>query len=62
MDGARACPPEDCGGIWGYVEFLEAIFDPHHPEHLEKRDWVSDEFNPEEFSVDKVNRELKNRR
>jgi hypothetical protein len=29
----RACPPEDCGGAWGYMEFLEAIQNPTHPEH-----------------------------
>jgi hypothetical protein len=28
----RACPPEDCGGAWGYIEFLEAIQNPTHPE------------------------------
>ncbi len=25
LTGKRACPPEDCGGIWGYASFLEAI-------------------------------------
>ncbi|MEJ2697770.1 MAG: plasmid pRiA4b ORF-3 family protein [Candidatus Sulfobium sp.] len=33
--GARACPPEDCGGVWGYADFLEAIMDPAH-ESLEE--------------------------
>ena len=30
IEGARACPPEDVGGVWGYAEFLEAISDPNH--------------------------------
>ena len=25
VEGERACPPEDCGGVWGYADFLEAI-------------------------------------
>ncbi len=25
LDGRRACPPEDCGGPWGYPDFLDAI-------------------------------------
>ena len=33
MDGKRACPPEDVGGVWGYQDFMEAMRDPHHPEH-----------------------------
>ena len=28
VEGARACPPEDCGGAWGYADFLEAIRTP----------------------------------
>jgi Plasmid pRiA4b ORF-3-like protein len=29
--GARACPPDDCGGVWGYAEFVEAIQNPDTP-------------------------------
>ena len=58
IDGARACPPEDVGGIWGYAEFLEAISDPNHENHDEMVEWVGGEFDPEKFSVDEVNKEL----
>jgi len=37
LDGARACPPEDCGGADGYARFLEILFDPRHPEFEEMR-------------------------
>ena len=40
LTGKRACPPEDCGGIWGYAGFLEAIQDPRHPEHEDMLEWV----------------------
>ncbi len=33
VDGRRACPPEDCGGIGGYANFLKIIGDPTHEEH-----------------------------
>ena len=58
LTGKRACPPEDCGGIWGYAGFLDAIQDPQHPEHEEMVAWVGGEFDPEAFDVDEVNREL----
>ncbi len=58
LTGKRACPPEDCGGIWGYASFLDAIQDPQHPEHEAMLEWVGGEFDPDAFDLDEVNREL----
>ena len=49
LEGARACPPEDCGGIWGYTDFVDAIQNPGHERHEELLEWVGGRFNPEEF-------------
>ena len=56
--GKRACPPEDCGGPWGYPDFLEAVQDPGHPEHEELLEWAGGEFDPEQFDLDAVNAQL----
>jgi hypothetical protein len=45
----RACPPEDCGGIWGYPDFVEAIENPDHDRHEELLEWIGGEFDPEAF-------------
>jgi hypothetical protein len=58
VTGRRACPPEDCGGVWGYGELLEAIKDPKHPEHNAMLEWVGYEFDPEELDVDEINAAL----
>lgn len=47
--GRRACPPEDCGGPWGYEAFLAVIGDPAHDEHESMLDWVGGTFDPEAF-------------
>lgn len=39
LDGANACPPEDCGGPHGFEYFLEALTDPTHDEHDDYVDW-----------------------
>jgi hypothetical protein len=59
LAGARACPPEDCGGVGGYANFLEAIGDPNHEEHDEYLEWIGGEFDPEEFELDEVDAGLR---
>jgi len=56
--GARACPPEDCGGTHGYANLLEILSDPSHPEHRETKAWAGRRFDPEKFDVAAVNRKL----
>ncbi len=56
--GARACPPEGCGGPWGYVESLEALQDSNHPYHNERLEWVVGEFDSEAFDLKTVNKRL----
>ena len=56
--GKRHGPPEDCGGIGGYYNLLEAIHDPEHQEHEEMLEWIGGDFDPEAFSVEDVNRRL----
>ena len=56
LDGRRACPPEDVGGIPGYEEFLQAINDPEHEEHESYLEWIGGEFDAERFDIDRVNK------
>jgi hypothetical protein len=55
--GKLRCPPEDCGGVWGYVSLLEALGDPSHPEHEEMMEWAG-AIDPEQFSMDEANARL----
>lgn len=50
IQGSRACPPDDCGGPWGYQEFLEAIRDPKHEQHESMLEWIGGQFDPEKFN------------
>lgn len=58
LEGARAAPVEDCGGIGGYTELVEALRDPKHPEHERLRTWAGPHYNPELFSVQQANSAL----
>ena len=52
--GKRACPPEDCGGVWGYGDFLKVLKDPDNEEYEDMLNWVGGKFDPEHFDPQKV--------
>lgn len=52
LDGAGACPPEDCGGPPGYERLLEVLTDPSHPEHAELTEWLGRPFDAAVFDPD----------
>ena len=58
VEGSRACPPEDWGGIPGYEDLPEALGNKKPPEHCAMKQWIVRPYDPEAFSVDKVNRFL----
>jgi len=51
IEGGRACPPEDVGGMWGYYDFLKAIKDPQHPDHEDMLEWIGGAFDPDAFDL-----------
>lgn len=55
LAGKRACPPEDCGGVWAYAELLDVIADPAHEEHESMMTWLGGSFDPEDFDLFEVN-------
>lgn len=59
LGGARACPPEDCGGIWGYGDFVEAIQNPSNERHEELLEWVGGKFDPEKFDPAKATKAMR---
>lgn len=62
LAGKGACPPEDCGGVWGYGDLREALADSAHDQHEEMLEWLglqtAAEFDPARFDADEVNTAL----
>ena len=52
--GARACPPEDCGGAGGYEDLVTVMQTPTHEEHASTLQWLGDRFDPEKFDPKRV--------
>lgn len=60
LTGKMNCPPEDCGGVWGYENMLEILKQPKHEEYEELVEWLGDEdFDPEYFDKEEVNELLR---
>ncbi|VGO11811.1 hypothetical protein PDESU_00358 [Pontiella desulfatans] len=62
LDGARACPPEDCGSIPGYEDLVMAFNDESPDEDqdalLEWLESMEPGWNPDVFDRGRVNKEL----
>ena len=56
--GKRACPPEDCGGIWGYADLLAILENPEHDEYEEMLEWLEGEFDPAYLDRREINQLL----
>ena len=58
-DGKGACPPEDCGGPWGYENLKMILNDPKDPEHAEMKEWLGlskkQKWDAEVFDLEKTN-------
>jgi hypothetical protein len=60
VEGARACPPEDVGGVWGYEDFVAAMTDKRHESHRDLREWFGRRrFDPEKFDPAAATREMR---
>ena len=53
--GKRNCPPEDCGGIWGYESILEILANPKHEEYEDTIERMGDDFDPDYFDLEETN-------
>lgn len=59
LAGKMNCPPEDCGGVWGYADMLAVLKQPDHEEYENYIDWLGDDFDPKYFDVEEVNEMLR---
>jgi len=63
-DGARACPPEDCGGAYIYMEILRMLDDPHYRPEVVDRDeimpWLGPDFDPDVFHTTRAQWQMRN--
>ncbi len=63
LAGKNACPPEDCGGIWGYYDLVEIVNNPEHDEYEDMRDWLGleegENWDPTYFDLEATNQALK---
>ena len=60
VDGARARPPEDVGGVSGYEAFLAIMADPRHPEHGDMKRWCGGHFDSDWFDLAIVDKDVRN--
>lgn len=58
--GENACPPEDCGGIFGYQGVVEATKHKRSERYKELKDWLGEDFDPYLFDKNKTGLAVQN--
>lgn len=63
LAGKGACPPEDCGGVYGYEQMKEVFREePDGEEAMEYREWLGmdedENWDPNLFNLDVTNDDL----
>ncbi len=59
LDGRRNGPPEDCGGIPGYEDVIDALTSKDKSEYEDLLEWLGN-YDPEKFDIDKINNAILN--
>ena len=57
LAGKGCCPPEDCGGPWGYENLKDVMTNPKHPEYKEMKNWLNQMMGIRKFDADYFNME-----
>lgn len=58
LKAAGACPPDDCGGIFGYENLLQVLSDPQHEDFVDLSEWIGGDWDAEHYDIVAVNRAL----
>jgi len=56
--GKKKCPPDDCGGIYGFSNLLKTISNKNDPEHEDMLEWLGGEYDPDYFDLSEINHDL----
>ena len=56
--GKNACPPEDCGGPWGYADLVKVLAGRPNARRRELMEWLDDAFDPKAFDIEEAKERL----
>jgi hypothetical protein len=56
--GELNCPPEDCGGVWGYYALLKILQNKKHPEREDMIAWLGRPYDADDFNLARINKNL----
>jgi hypothetical protein len=62
LAGKGACPPEDCGGPYGYENVKMIMNDPRDPEYKEMKEWLgltkTQKWHAEAFDLEAIRKKV----